>query len=308
MLVRQRDGEDLSAISPSKCHAFTIKMKFTIDSKQTFDNPLPAVVAAGLKTLRHDQVALLENGFAWVNCLADSENSLEFQFQFRDGDTFEIFEPALEARLNLSELTEIFLGFLKSDSSWKAKHEWKLTDVQLSPEDILEEARVASGGAPMDYELRAMHSCLRDARNKGDAAMTRLFEERIAQYQLNRDHPAQKPILDVVQNEPKPMPSPSLVSSTNQEYTATASHSSSYLPSGSDIRAYGTVNPKLVCPHCTATGMVHAKQISRRAGVSGGKATGALLTAGVSLFLTGLSRKVEVTSAFCGNCKSSWDF
>ncbi|MGI8879571.1 MAG: hypothetical protein ACR2KJ_03470 [Jatrophihabitans sp.] len=41
-------------------------------------------------------------------------------------------------------------------------------------------------------------------------------------------------------------------------------------------------------------------------GISGGKATGAVLTAGVSLFATGLSRKEQVLRATCGNCRVVW--
>ena len=39
-------------------------------------------------------------------------------------------------------------------------------------------------------------------------------------------------------------------------------------------------------------------------GVSGGKATAAVLTAGVSMFATGLSRKQKVTEMTCAKCKT----
>lgn len=45
-----------------------------------------------------------------------------------------------------------------------------------------------------------------------------------------------------------------------------------------------------------------------KAGVSGGKATAALLTGGFSLLAMGLSRKQRVTEAWCSNCQSTWCF
>ncbi len=41
-------------------------------------------------------------------------------------------------------------------------------------------------------------------------------------------------------------------------------------------------------------------------GVSGGKATGALITGGLSIFATGLSRKQDVVEARCSNRGMSW--
>jgi hypothetical protein len=48
-----------------------------------------------------------------------------------------------------------------------------------------------------------------------------------------------------------------------------------------------------------------SKRGEREAGVSGGKATGAILTLGTSLLAKGLSRKEEVTEAHCCNCDST---
>ena len=71
---------------------------------------------------------------------------------------------------------------------------------------------------------------------------------------------------------------------------------------------YGETNPALVCPHCQARGHVRTKQVSRKRGISGGKALGGLLTAGASLLVTGLSQKEHMTQAHCDNCGSTWDF
>ena len=72
--------------------------------------------------------------------------------------------------------------------------------------------------------------------------------------------------------------------------------------------AYGARNSAMVCPHCTEKGQVHVKQVTQKKGVSGGKATGALLTGGVSLLATGLSRKENNTQAHCANCNNTWFF
>lgn len=64
---------------------------------------------------------------------------------------------------------------------------------------------------------------------------------------------------------------------------------------------------QLRCPHCGVPGMVTSRTVWRKRGVSGGKATGALLTAGISMLATGLSRKQRVTERRCENCSSVWD-
>jgi hypothetical protein len=53
---------------------------------------------------------------------------------------------------------------------------------------------------------------------------------------------------------------------------------------------------RLVCPHCQTAGSVTARVVTRKKGVSGGKATGAVLTGGVSMLATGLSRKERLSS------------
>ena len=54
--------------------------------------------------------------------------------------------------------------------------------------------------------------------------------------------------------------------------------------------AQGDINPEMVCPHCQKKGGIRTKAVTKKAGVSGGKATAAVLTGGVSLLATGLSR------------------
>ena len=75
-----------------------------------------------------------------------------------------------------------------------------------------------------------------------------------------------------------------------------------------DAFAHGDLNVKLFCQHCQTTGSVRTKKVKMKAGVSGGKATAALLTCGVSLLATGLSRKQLLTEAWCSNCESTWHF
>ena len=76
----------------------------------------------------------------------------------------------------------------------------------------------------------------------------------------------------------------------------------------SDRLSYGPVSPQMICPHCQTKGKVRTKEIEKKAGVSGGKATAAILTGGISLLATGLSRKEDLTQAHCGNCTSTWTF
>lgn len=72
--------------------------------------------------------------------------------------------------------------------------------------------------------------------------------------------------------------------------------------------AQGVINPALICPHCQTKGQVRTLSIKEKKGVSGGKATGALLTGGISLLATGLSRKENATRGSCGSCRSTWTF
>jgi hypothetical protein len=71
---------------------------------------------------------------------------------------------------------------------------------------------------------------------------------------------------------------------------------------------WGPINSVMVCPHCQTAGFVRAKPIVQKQGISGTKATGALLTGGVSMLATGLSRKENRTQAHCDNCGSTWIF
>lgn len=83
---------------------------------------------------------------------------------------------------------------------------------------------------------------------------------------------------------------------------------------GNDVRDrrgqqnYGAPNPAMVCPHCSVKGMVRTRRVKQKKGVSGGKATAALLTGGFSMLVTGLSRKEKGTLAYCENCRNQWIF
>lgn len=65
-------------------------------------------------------------------------------------------------------------------------------------------------------------------------------------------------------------------------------------------------NPHLKCPHCDTVGNVSSKTVKVKQGISGGKATGAVLTLGFSMLGTGLSRKQQVTEMSCSKCKTVW--
>jgi uncharacterized protein YbaR (Trm112 family) len=68
----------------------------------------------------------------------------------------------------------------------------------------------------------------------------------------------------------------------------------------------GTPNPELVCPHCHTRGEISVRSMTYKNGLSGAKATSALLTGGLSLPVTGLSRKVQGTELTCHHCKLTW--
>lgn len=67
-------------------------------------------------------------------------------------------------------------------------------------------------------------------------------------------------------------------------------------------------NPEMVCPHCGVRGDVTTRSERKKAGISGGKATAAVFTGGLSMLATGLSRKERVTVAHCSNCGNTWSF
>lgn len=69
----------------------------------------------------------------------------------------------------------------------------------------------------------------------------------------------------------------------------------------------GGFKPEIICPYCGVKGKVYTRLVKRKKGISGGKATGALMTGGASLLLTGLSRKERVTHMKCNNCRTEWD-
>ena len=79
-------------------------------------------------------------------------------------------------------------------------------------------------------------------------------------------------------------------------------------PEQKTIAMYGTINPAMVCPHCKATGHIRTKSLSVKKGLSGGKVTAAVLTAGISILATGLSRKQAGTQAYCERCNNTWFF
>lgn len=63
---------------------------------------------------------------------------------------------------------------------------------------------------------------------------------------------------------------------------------------------------RIRCIHCQEVGYVSTQVRRVKRGVSGGKATGAVITGGLSLFATGLSRKQDVVEAHCSNCGMTW--
>jgi len=64
----------------------------------------------------------------------------------------------------------------------------------------------------------------------------------------------------------------------------------------------------MICPYCQNKGTVSVYRDKVKNGISGGKLTGAILTGGLSLLATGLSRKTEVSKAQCSKCGAEWTF
>lgn len=64
---------------------------------------------------------------------------------------------------------------------------------------------------------------------------------------------------------------------------------------------------QIVCPHCHVVGGVTRTSVKKKQGISGGKATGAIFTGGISMLGTGLSRKENFTRFSCRNCGTTWD-
>lgn len=62
----------------------------------------------------------------------------------------------------------------------------------------------------------------------------------------------------------------------------------------------------IVCPHCHNQGRVTRRRVKQKKGISGGKATAAVFTAGFSMLGTGLSRKERVTEMCCASCGTTW--
>lgn len=72
------------------------------------------------------------------------------------------------------------------------------------------------------------------------------------------------------------------------------------------LEMFGAPNSKVDCPHCGAKGQVRVTDVTRKQGISGGKATGAILTGGASLLATGLSRKEPAKKLACRGCGMEW--
>lgn len=66
------------------------------------------------------------------------------------------------------------------------------------------------------------------------------------------------------------------------------------------------LNREIICPSCHKKGCVISRNMKRKTGISGAKATGALLTGGLSLLAVGLSKKELATELKCKNCNSIW--
>uniref|UniRef100_A0A6H2A635 Putative transcription elongation protein n=1 Tax=viral metagenome TaxID=1070528 RepID=A0A6H2A635_9ZZZZ len=79
-------------------------------------------------------------------------------------------------------------------------------------------------------------------------------------------------------------------------------------PAQTQITAQQSMDRNMICPHCQTKGSVTTQQVKKKIGISGGKATAAVLTCGISMLGTGLSRKQKMTEASCGRCGATWSY
>ena len=71
-------------------------------------------------------------------------------------------------------------------------------------------------------------------------------------------------------------------------------------------REHGPINSELVCTHCQSKGTVRTKKTEQTKGIHGGKAAGAVMTGGLSILATGISRHEKTTKCRCDHCKMEW--
>ena len=258
-------------------------MKLFIDGHihLTYVNSENLLATLGKNTNKYGAVLLLKNDKAFVGCRTETNST--FRVQIRDADTFKLYEPTT-VLLSYLEVKDLFLRFLRCDPEWKSGFAWTLAANQMTPE----QKRIAKQSL--------------STKEPGP-----IFSDRESQPALNEDS----------QTRSSTLTESSFASSASIETTTTYGGvggsdeiQKNYDPSPWSwiVSQRGNLNSKVVCPHCTERGMVHVKKINKKAGVSGAKATGALLTGGLSLLVAGLSRSVAVTAAYCANCKSNWEF
>jgi transcription elongation factor Elf1 len=70
---------------------------------------------------------------------------------------------------------------------------------------------------------------------------------------------------------------------------------------------FGAPNSKVKCQFCGAEGAVRVTDVTRKTGISGGKAAGAIVTGGASILATGLSQKKPAKHLSCRNCGMETD-
>lgn len=95
---------------------------------------------------------------------------------------------------------------------------------------------------------------------------------------------------------------------TRAEYLARINSTTLSAPAGRSRTSRPSKSAQMVCPPCHTKGRVTTKAVKAKKGVSGGKATAAVITGGWSVFATGLSRKEKLTEARCGHCGATWHF
>lgn len=259
-------------------------MKLTINDR-IYPDPSKAVLLAAIA--KCNDVAILERDDFFVQCRLAAEDS--FELELVDGENRQHFSP-VKGNLTRDEVSDLFVKFYATVEGWQTWIEWRLADYQPSPEDIL--ASSPSYEAPHLAALKVELHRVRDDTRRLNEEAQRVAEEEAVRLELER--------MEQVFRE-----SAGDVCTTAAQ---TGAATDGYSPSWSAVGAHGQVNGQLICPHCAKKGMVHMRQVSKKFGISGGKATAGLLTGGLSLLLTGLARRDKVNEAYCANCSTTWHF
>lgn len=263
-------------------------MKLTVDRKFE-DKEVSDVEVIKAEILSFSDIAILEDGMGLIQCCTEEDKKI--RIEYRDEITLVSYRPE-STFLPREMVSRLFLSYFQKDGNWKEMVDWVLADFQFTNEEkhaLIADYEISKLPQPL---LEPLNICLDNDRPEMNIKVDlekkeledrcKALEEQLAKLSSAIELKPQAPTSTTLQEE--------------------------YNPSSWTTSSRGYVNEALICPHCTQKGRVHTKLVSQKVGISGGKATGALFTGGLSMLFTGLSRKEKITEAYCGHCSSTWHF